>query len=323
MSDSDRFYNLPLATLLTGTVPDFPLYLAESGGTHFVLYRQEGMTVSPEHLECLRQHHEDKVYIRAEDRVRQQRYMVQTTQECLADPSRSSREKAEVVYVSAQSALKAAFGEPNAANLDTCRQLATVHVNYIVSDPCALSSLLRIVSYDYYAHTHSINVCTFTVAICLRLGMDPQRLVTIGTGALLHDIGKICIVPSILNKPGRLNESETEIIRKHPEMGIEMLNDIGPLPPEGAEIVLNHHEKCDGTGYPKGLKRDETGVAARACCLADIYDALTTHRCYKSACRGFQALKLMREMHGQLDEELLAVLIRLVGRLSREMEQDS
>jgi HD-GYP domain-containing protein (c-di-GMP phosphodiesterase class II) len=139
-----------------------------------------------------------------------------------------------------------------------------------------------------------------------------------GMGALLHDVGKSRIDKAILNKRGRLTPEEFAEIKKHPEMGFEIVQDSSPLPAAGAKIILNHHEKCDGSGYPRGLKGDEIDVYSKITCIVDIFDALTTNRCYKGALPGFSALEIMQnEMRDQVNQALLKELIVLIGKVSR------
>ena len=317
---AQEFIPIPVATLLANTIPDFALYLAKPDyDARFVLYRQEGHYLTREHLRRLKLHGVERLYIKAEDRPLQQRYMVQTARQLVADPKRPSREKAETIYEFGKSAVQHALEEPCEASIKTCRDLAQEQVRYVVGDPHAVPNFLRIISHDYYTYTHSVNVCSFTVALCRQAGMtDIEQLKLVGIGAMLHDVGKSRIDRAILNKPGRLTPLERERIKKHPELGVAMLAETSPVPPEATEIVLCHHEKCDGSGYPRGLSKDQLSLPSRACCIADIFDALTTHRSYKSAYAGFRALLIMQQdMKTQLDQELLTDLIRLVGQASK------
>jgi putative nucleotidyltransferase with HDIG domain len=313
----ERYLHIPLASLMADTLPDFDLFLIKPGyAGRYVLYRREGLYLTPEHLVRLKAHHVDTVYIRASDQARQQRYMVDTARRLVSDTKRSTAERAEMIYEFCKSSVQCALEEPCEENIRVCRDLALEHVRFVVSDPQAVPNLLRIISYDYYTYTHSVNVCSFTVALCQRAGLnDDAQLGEIGIGAMLHDIGKSRIPKSILNKPGKLTPAEREQIMKHPELGVAVLAETSPISPQAADIVLAHHEKCDGSGYPAGRAGDQLPLAVRACCIADIFDALTTNRSYKSAYAGFRALKIMQqEMRGQLDEAILTDLIRLVGQ---------
>lgn len=113
-------------------------------------------------------------------------------------------------------------------------------------------------------------------------------------GALLHDVGKIDIPPEILNKPDRLNSEEWARMRSHPEAGVELLRGID-FPDDVLPIVLSHHEKWDGSGYPHGLSGEAIPLSARILGLADVYDALATDRSYKKGFPHERAMEMMRE----------------------------
>jgi len=319
--EGQEYVPVPVATLIANTVPDFALYLTHPDYPgRRVLYRKQGLVLSKDHLARLQRHGVDHVYILAQDRPLQHRYMVESARQLLDDPATPAPQKAAMIYEFSKSAVQCAFDEPCEQNIKTCRDLAQEQVRYVVSDPQAVASLLRIISHDYYTYTHSVNVCSFTVALCRRAGIDDlERLKVIGIGAMLHDVGKSRIDRAIINKPGALSPLERKEIRRHPELGMALLTHTNPVPPEAEELVLGHHEKCDGSGYPRGLAADDLSLPVRACAIADVFDALTTHRSYKHARSAFDSLNLMqRKMSRQLDPVLLAEFIRLIGEASRE-----
>ena len=321
--EAQEYVSVPVATLIANSVPDFALYLTHSDYPgRRVLYRKQGLVLSKDHLACLQRHGVDHVYILVQDRPLQHRYMVESARQLLDDPATPAPQKAAIIYEFSKSAVQCAFDEPCEQNIKTCRDLAQEQVRYVVSDPQAMASLLRIISHDYYTYTHSVNVCSFTVALCRRAGLDDlERLKVIGIGAMLHDVGKSQINRAIINKPGQLSPLERKEIRRHPELGVALLTHTSPVPVEAEELelVLGHHEKCDGSGYPGGLAADGLSLPVRACAITDVFDALTTHRSYKSARSAFDSLNLMqRKMSRQLDPALLAEFIRLIGEASRE-----
>jgi HD-GYP domain-containing protein (c-di-GMP phosphodiesterase class II) len=131
---------------------------------------------------------------------------------------------------------------------------------------------------------------------------------------MLHDVGKGAIDGKILNKPGKLDEREWDIIKEHPLTGADMLKESGEVGKDELIVVLGHHEKLDGSGYPHGLTGDNIHPYARIAALADIFDALTTKRAYKGAVRSFPALKIMRdEMASGLDPNLFHEFVQLMG----------
>jgi putative nucleotidyltransferase with HDIG domain len=129
---------------------------------------------------------------------------------------------------------------------------------------------------------HSKRVSEYTLLLARNLGIPKSELVDIARGSLLHDIGKIGISDNILLKPSKLNPEEWVEIRKHPDIGSAILKRIDFL--EGAaELVLQHHERFDGTGYPRGLKGDDILLGARVFALVDTFDAMTSDRPYRKA----------------------------------------
>lgn len=135
---------------------------------------------------------------------------------------------------------------------------------------------------DPYTAGHSERVASIAMALGHSMGLSQKRVEILRVAGNLHDIGKISVPGEILNKPGRLTPKEFEQVKIHPETGFEILKDIpfhGPV----AEIVLQHHERYDGTGYPRGIKRDEILLEARILAVADIYEALTSDRPYRQA----------------------------------------
>ena len=129
---------------------------------------------------------------------------------------------------------------------------------------------------------HTRRVVELSVLIAQTMGLSPEEGVHLRRGALLHDIGKMAIPDHILRKPGPLDDAEWEIMRRHPEFAREMLADIPYMQP-ALDIPFCHHEKWDGTGYPRGLAGEEIPISARVFAVADVWDALTSDRPYRRA----------------------------------------
>jgi putative nucleotidyltransferase with HDIG domain len=152
-------------------------------------------------------------------------------------------------------------------------------------------------SKDSYTQGHCVRVSDLGCAIARRLAWDDHRMFWFRVGALLHDVGKIHIPAGILNKPDRLTSEEWAQMRSHPEAGLELLRGID-FPEDVLPIVLSHHEKWDGTGYPHGLAGEAIPLSARILGLADVYDALATDRSYKPGLPHDEAMRIMRENSG-------------------------
>ncbi|HEX2946414.1 MAG TPA: HD-GYP domain-containing protein [Clostridia bacterium] len=144
-----------------------------------------------------------------------------------------------------------------------------------------LYNLSEIKSVDDYTFEHSVNVCILSLITGIGLEFDISRLRELGTGAMLHDIGKLCIPKEILKKPSQLTVEEFEEIKKHTILGYELLKKSGKVNLASAYIAFGHHERYDGSGYPLQLKNENIHMYARIAAVADVYDALTSDRVYR------------------------------------------
>ena len=160
---------------------------------------------------------------------------------------------------------------------------------------------------------HSQRVAEMTVRLARALRIEPDELVHIHRGALLHDIGKIAIPDAILRKAGPLSESEWEIMRRHPEYARSMLEPIAYLRP-ALQIPYCHHERWDGKGYPRGLKGKEIPRAARIFTVVDVWDALISDRPYRLGWEGERVRSYLRENAGVIfDPEVVTTFLELLG----------
>ena len=162
-------------------------------------------------------------------------------------------------------------------------------------------------------HTRRVALLAAAVGEELRLPASTQRHLAIG--GLLHDMGKLRVPQEILAKPGPLDDSEFAAIKRHPEHGARLLADLGGFAPEVLTLVLDHHERLDGGGYPRALRGDEIGIATRVLSVCDVYDALVSDRVYRPARSREIALALLKREGGSaFDPECVAVLERLLAR---------
>ena len=168
-------------------------------------------------------------------------------------------------------------------------------------------------SRDHYTLNHSENVANYAVQLAERLNLPKMSCEIVRNGALLHDIGKIGIPENILTKQGKLTEEEYEIIKSHPTLGHNMIKHIGNFHKNGVlDIVLYHHERYDGKGYPMGLKGKQIPLFARIVAIADSFDAMTTKRVYREELVLEYALNELRKNKGkQFDPEIVDAFLSL------------
>jgi putative two-component system response regulator len=165
---------------------------------------------------------------------------------------------------------------------------------------------------DRETEGHSRRVTEVTIRLAQALNISDDEITHIRRGALLHDIGKIGIPDSILHKPDKLTEEEWVIMRRHPQFAHDMLSPIEYLRP-ALVIPYNHHEKWDGTGYPRGLKSEEIPMSARLFAIADVWDALTSNRPYRNAWTKEQARAYIHEQSGKhFDPAVVDLFFRVI-----------
>jgi HD-GYP domain-containing protein (c-di-GMP phosphodiesterase class II) len=164
---------------------------------------------------------------------------------------------------------------------------------------------------DPYTASHSRNVMRYARAISERMQLPETEIYYLEIGALLHDIGKIGVPEHVLMKSGKLTDTEFDAIRKHPEYGYQIIKEIEELKSNGVhEIVLLHHERMDGKGYPKGLKGDEIPLNARIVSICDAFDAMTTSRSYRPALDVEIAIEQLKKHSGeQFDSEIVELFV--------------
>jgi putative nucleotidyltransferase with HDIG domain len=162
----------------------------------------------------------------------------------------------------------------------------------------ALVSLSRIKNKDEYTYLHSLSVAALCISFANHLGMDGKQTKALGVGGLLHDIGKVNVPVELLNKQGALTEAEFEVMKTHVSHGARILAETSGIDEFSICVCRHHHERLDGTGYPSGLKAGEISEFGQIGAIVDIYDALSSERCYKFALPPTEALKKLFEWSG-------------------------
>jgi HD-GYP domain-containing protein (c-di-GMP phosphodiesterase class II) len=239
------------------------------------------------------------------------------------DHSLPAGERAALVYESSRVLLERLFEDPRAENIKAAKQAIADIVDLILDNEDVTDMLMRITCHDFSTYSHSVNVGILgtTLSKVLYAGSVTDNLHELAAGYFLHDMGKIKIDPAIITKPGRLTDEEMRIMRTHPGQSYKILLDAGQLTEECRVIALQHHEREDGTGYPKKLKGDQIHMYARICCIVDVYDSLTSERSYKPKLTAFEALKIMKEemlhhFHKELFEQFVLLLSKVTAAKS-------
>jgi HD-GYP domain-containing protein (c-di-GMP phosphodiesterase class II) len=187
-------------------------------------------------------------------------------------------------------------------------------ISNILNNEEIVASLCDVRSIDEYTFSHSVNVSVISIVTGLGIGMKGDSLRDLGIGALLHDLGKIMIDDTILKKPGSLTSAEYDEVKRHTQYGYEILNNSEKISRDACDIALSHHERLDGSGYPKKLKGSDIQVPARIVAIADVYDALTTDRVYRRKMMPHDVLDYLLSLGGKhFDKNLLDAFVRHIA----------
>ena len=315
-SSEASYVPIHMDSLRMDTSPPFALYFRSGLDQPFVLYCERKTEFTSEARTRLHQNRIEQLFISSRDRGHYSRYVAANLAGILDDPKLTVREKSAILYDSAQAVVEDVLKKPSErAHIERGKAIVQRTVEFMRSEDFLLEHLLRTISCDYYLYTHSVNVVAYSIALAMRAGyVDPATLREVANGALLHDVGETQLDRKIVNKRGALSREEWLQVKRHPEAGCAVLEKSGGVGEISLDIVLHHHEKLNGKGYPHGLSGSEISVFVRIVSIADIFDALTTERHHQKARSTFEALKLMGDsMREELDTELFRHFVSMMG----------
>ena len=201
-----------------------------------------------------------------------------------------------------------------AIEVEQAQELVEEISESVLRQPHALISLARLKNADEYTYMHSVAVCALMIALARQLRLDDNMVRECGLAGLLHDLGKMGIPNKILNKPGKLTDEEFTTIKSHPLIGASILMDNPLVSPMVLDVVLHHHEKVDGSGYPHKLSGDTISLFAKMGAVCDVYDAITSNRPYKKGWPPAESVRKMAEWSkGHFDEAVFQAFVKTVG----------
>ncbi len=250
----------------------------------------------------------DEVYVHVSGEANFLKYLNYYVQKAMASREVLNDRKTELLYDHAEIVVKKTFRDrPSRGNITMGKQLMETISTHLMAENISAEALLSLFVKDYDTFAHSVQVALLGMAFCRFLKMSKEEVFDFGLGALFHDVGKNSIDDAILNKPGSLEQSEFEVVKKHTLLGYHQLKDTQLLSRAQLSIVLHHHEAVDGSGYPQALRGNQIHLFARIARIVDCFDALTSRRVYKEAYSRSEALELMaEEMGATFDQKLFS-----------------
>jgi putative nucleotidyltransferase with HDIG domain len=302
--DGQSLVPIAVDTLCASAVLPFNLYLPSSQGGSLVLYRQCSYPFTQEDFDQLVERNARTLYIQSGDVSIYHEHLRETI---LKNQEIPAARRYQVLREAARAVLSEAFSGGDVATAVTATtNLGRDLVHTVCDSQVVLNDLLSVMVYDYGMFTQAINVATYCLLIARRMGTGgEQELLWIGRGALLHDIGKQYVPKKIFEKRERLSDREKQIIREHPTQGFLELCRREDLSWGELMMVYEHHERCDGRGYPVGLVRSEIHEYGRLCAIADVCDALMQDRPYRRAALQSDVVEYLDRQAGRaFDEEM-------------------
>jgi putative nucleotidyltransferase with HDIG domain len=199
-------------------------------------------------------------------------------------------------------------------NFAGAREAVEEMTQSVLRNPDALLLINQLRETDEYTALHSVRVSVLVLAFGRYLGLQRPELEVLGLGGLLHDIGKMRVPAELLNKPGPLTEAEFEVMKTHVVEGVLLLNAVDDMAAGAVEVARNHHERYDGSGYPRGVRGEAIGPFGLIAGIVDVYDAVTSDRVYGQATTPYEALRYIYQQRGShFDEELVLRFIQCIG----------
>lgn len=199
-------------------------------------------------------------------------------------------------------------------SVEQVEPVVTKMTESILRNGGALLSLCRVKNKDDYTFQHSVSVCALLVSFCRAVGMDAEEIRLAGVGGLLHDIGKVKVPADILNSPRKLSETEFAAMKCHVTESRAILEQTEGITETSIQVAYEHHERHDGTGYPRGLSGDQISRLGQMAAIVDVYDAITADRCYHSGMPAHEALrKIFEWSRFHFNPALVHQFMRAVG----------
>jgi len=308
------FRDLPLSIMRINERYDFDIYLQIRG--HYRLFAAKGALFTDQHTKLLKDG-SIRLYVKDEEWGRVEEYQTNYLSRILADPAVDSHDKASVAYTASMKSIREIFQSVEPRTIQDVEKNAEEMVRLILSEDEVMENLIWIESHDHFTYQHSVRVGIYATALTIKLfssKLTKQEMAALSAGYFLHDIGMAQVPMKILEKSSPLTPSEWGLIRMHPMWGYDRPLETGHLTPEAAAIVLSHHERHDGSGYPFAREGDGIPTYAKICAIADTFESLTASRPYRESIRPFHALKIMQqEMAQEFDAEMFKAFILLLG----------
>ncbi len=313
-SQPRTFVEVTVRTLRLDTTLPFSLYTQIEG--EYLVYRHENLPFTATQQQALLANGMETLYVSSEQLSSFWGYLNDNVRSSTAESDAPISLRAASFYHSAAALTQQALYVPvSTENLTAAQTVVQSSLQLLREGKVAFHEVLRLMSSQPDQFQKALNVCQYGLALAREVGVkDRRELDAFGMGLLLMDIGMAQVPRAVVEKNGPLSFEEWTMVKKHPAMGMEMLASLPPLHDLTRAVIIGHHERLDGSGYPAGSNGSDVILAVRIAGIADVFNALTTAPHRRQPMTSFDALRLMRkEMASQFDIPLLELFMKLMG----------
>ncbi|MEM7262130.1 MAG: HD domain-containing phosphohydrolase [Planctomycetota bacterium] len=311
----ESFFRVPVASLTPGTLIGFSLFAEVAG--ELIAFVAAGQSFQRHHRLTLLDAGQGDAYVPVHDRERYFQYLENNIAELLKFDGPVGEEQLSKVYDVGEVVTRELIEDPGEPQT---RRLATSWVSQSAAlfgpsqDDSVLGNMVRVLDVAPDLYQHSMHVCLYGLALARELGSaESEELSDFGIGLLLHDVGKLAI-PGCLEATGSLDDASRERIQQHPQLGYDRVQGLNWVGAIARDVILHHHERPDGRGYPGGLRPADLTIHAKIAAVANAFDARTTERPYRPASPSIQVLGgMIDEGRGAFDAKILATFVRMLS----------
>lgn len=312
MSENQEYIRIRIGSLIPDLPTTFDLFV--SIGNRQVQYLNAGDKLGKEKISQLEEKGADSFFIKAEDRQAFKDYI----HEKMNSDELDAKQKALILKESSFHLVEELFEKPDIDEaLKESKEIIQDFVNYVDEEPEGVAHLIGLSSHDFYTYNHSLDVSIYGIGLAKIIGFSGEELVEMGRGGIFHDIGKRKVDPAIICKKGPLDDNEWAQMQKHPQWGLEILNEHDVSDAVKA-ACFEHHENFMGNGYPQGLDGDDIHPFGKIIAIVDCYDAMTTKRSYNEPMAPLQAMEFMKtKLSGKFDPDFLNAMYSILFQLGK------
>lgn len=313
--DLMHYYRVPSSLYQPGDLIEEDLYFLYQN--NYILYRLKNLPWKVEDRQKLADFGVTDLYIRCPSEKGHHYFLENHLSRILEEPEISPKEKASILYETSLSVVEDVYAKPDSPEQMKRSIKAVKHsIDFISKDRENFFELMSLAQKDFSEYTHALQTAAYAITLAKQAGIRAYNQISaLGIGSILHDIGKVKIDARILSKAGEFTPAERTIVEKHCELGYEMVHRLGTVPELSELIILQHHERIDGSGYPKKLKGSEIHQLSKIVALADCFDAMTSDRSFQAAKNPLEAVEAIRGAHkSEYDQNLLVDFIRMLKR---------